>query len=129
MSLRDSQTETWRHSDVTVSGLGPLLNARQTLIPTPHNSPFCLVENGHLPGDSSEAKRARDGGGPNGPTTKRKKSRMVRNHGAGLLEDSPTRASPEPQVRPPAPCFTVRSQDRDMTPDIRPMCHLSLIHI
>jgi len=24
MSLRDSQTETWRHSDVTVSGLGPL---------------------------------------------------------------------------------------------------------
>ena len=46
--------------------------ARQTLIPTPHNSPFCLVENGHLPGDSSEAKRARDGGGPNGPTTKRK---------------------------------------------------------
>ena len=24
MSRRDSQTETWRHSDVTVSGLGPL---------------------------------------------------------------------------------------------------------
>ena len=47
---------------------------------------------------------------------------MVRNHGAGLLEDSPTRASPEPQVRPPAPCFTVRSQGRDMPPDIRPMC-------
>ena len=34
------------------------------------------------------------------------------------------RASPEPQVRPPAPCFTVRSQDRDQDtpPDIRPMC-------
>ena len=44
------------------------------------------------------------------------------NHGAGLLEDSPTRASPESQVRPLAPCFTVRSQDRDMSPDIRPMC-------
>ena len=49
-------------------------------------------------------------------------SRMVRNRGAGLLEDSPTRASPEPQVRPLAPCFTVRSPDRDMSPDIRPMC-------
>ena len=49
-------------------------------------------------------------------------TRMVRDHGAGLLEDSPTRASPEPQVRPLAPCFTVRSQDRDMSPDIRPMC-------
>ena len=24
MSLRDSQTETWHHSDVTVFGLGPL---------------------------------------------------------------------------------------------------------
>ena len=24
MSLRDSRTETWRHSDVTVFGLGPL---------------------------------------------------------------------------------------------------------
>ena len=24
MSLRDSQTGTWRHSDVTVFGLGPL---------------------------------------------------------------------------------------------------------
>ena len=34
-------------------------------------------------------------------------SRVVRNHGAGLLEDSPTRASAGPQVRPPAPCFTV----------------------
>ena len=50
-------------------------------------------------------------------------SRMVRNHGAWLLEDSPTRASPEPQVRSLAPCFTVRSPDRDMTPDIRAMCH------
>ena len=47
---------------------------------------------------------------------------MVRNHGAGLLEDSPTRASAEPQVRPLAPCFTVRSQGRDMSPGIRPMC-------
>ena len=42
MSLRGSQTETWRHSDVTVSGLGPLA---KTLIPTPHNSPFCVLEN------------------------------------------------------------------------------------
>ena len=49
-------------------------------------------------------------------------SRMVRNHGACLLEDSPTRASPEPQVRSLAPCFTVRSPDWDMTPDIRAMC-------
>ena len=47
---------------------------------------------------------------------------MVRNHGADLLEDSPTRASPEPQVRPLAPCFTVRSPGRDMSPDIRPVC-------
>ena len=47
---------------------------------------------------------------------------MVRNHGACLLEDSSTRASPEPQVRSLAPCFTVRSPDRDMTPDIRAMC-------
>ena len=47
---------------------------------------------------------------------------MVRSHGAGLLEDSPVRASPEPQVRPLAPCFTVRSPGRDTTPDIRPMC-------
>ena len=50
---------------------------------------------------------------------------MVRNHGAWLLEDSPTRASPEPQVRPLAPCFTVRSPDRDMTPDIRAMCFVA----
>ena len=50
-------------------------------------------------------------------------SRMVRNRGAGLLEDSPTRASPGPQVRPLlAPCFTVRSPDRDMSPDFRPIC-------
>ena len=48
-------------------------------------------------------------------------SRMVRNHGAGLLEDSPARASAEPQVRPLAPCFTARSQGRDMSPNIRPM--------
>ena len=41
MSLLDSQTETWRHSDATVSGLGPLA---KTLIPTPHNSPFCVLE-------------------------------------------------------------------------------------
>ena len=45
-------------------------------------------------------------------------SRMVRNRGADLLEDSTTRASPdEPQevrLRPLAPCFTVRSPDRDM---------------
>ena len=47
---------------------------------------------------------------------------MVQNHGAGLLEDPPTRASPEPQVRPLAPRFTVRSPGRDMSPDIRPMC-------
>ena len=52
-------------------------------------------------------------------------SRMVRNHGACLLEDSSTRASPEPQVRPLAPCFTVRSPDRDMTPDIRAMCFVA----
>ena len=48
--------------------------------------------------------------------------RMVRNHGAGLLEDSATRASPEPQVRPLAPCFTARSPGRGTSPDIRPMC-------
>ena len=47
---------------------------------------------------------------------------MVRNCGAGLLEDSPTRASAGPQVRPLAPCFTARSQDWDMPPGIRPMC-------
>ena len=41
MSLRDSRTETWHHSDITVSGLSPLA---KTLIPTPHNSPFCLLE-------------------------------------------------------------------------------------
>ena len=46
-------------------------------------------------------------------------SRMARNRGgASLLEDSPTRASPEPQVRPLAPCFTVRSLERDITPGI-----------
>ena len=28
-----------------------------------------------------------------------------------------------PQVRPLAPCFTVRSPGRNMPPDIRPMCH------
>jgi hypothetical protein len=52
-------------------------------------------------------------------------SRMVRNHGAGLPEDSPTRASPEPQVRPPAPCFTVRSRDRDTPPGIFGKCALA----
>ena len=41
-----------------------------------------------------------------------------------MLEDPPIRASPEPQVRPPAPCFTARSPGRYryMPPDIRPMC-------
>ena len=40
----------------------------------------------------------------------------------GLLEGSLTCASAEPQVRPLEPCFTVRSPDWDMPPDIRPMC-------
>ena len=53
MSLRDSQTETWRHSDATASGLGPLAKA---LIPTPHNSPPCLVEIGNC--QETRAKRS-----------------------------------------------------------------------
>ena len=50
-------------------------------------------------------------------------SRMVRNRGAGLLEDSPIRASPGLQVRPLAPCFAVgRSPDRDMPPEVGSPC-------
>ena len=37
---------------------------------------------------------------------------MVRNHGTDLLEDSPARASPEPQVRPAL--STVRPLARDL---------------
>ena len=72
ISLRDSQTEAWPHSDITVFGLGPLA---KTLIPTPHNSPVLLTGNLHLPGDSSEA---RDGGGPNGLQRKGRSLRTTR---------------------------------------------------